>query len=85
MNKLRGYDSKVHTQDDIDNIIGMYLDSQIEKKKLMRQFSDRLNTIKNIQYYSKKGNEVTKKRFGMDKKQGNIILIHFEVWACEYC
>ena len=67
MNKLRGYDSKVYTQDDIDNIIGMYLDSQIEKKKLMRQFSDRLNTIKNIQYYSKKGNEVTKKRFGMDK------------------
>lgn len=64
---LRGYDSKVYTQADIDNIVDMYLDSQLEKKKLMRQFSDRLNTIKNIQYYSKQGSNVVKKRFGIEK------------------
>ena len=45
----------------------MYLDSQLEKKELMRQFSDRLNQIKNIQYYSRKGNNVYKKTFGIDK------------------
>jgi hypothetical protein len=67
MSDLRGYDSKVYTQADIDNIVDMYLDSQLEKKKLMRQFSDRLNTIKNIQYYSKQGSNVVKKRFGIEK------------------
>jgi len=67
INDLRGYDSKVYTQADIDNIVDMYLDSQLEKKKLMRQFSDRLNTIKNIQYYSKQGSNVVKKRFGIEK------------------
>ena len=67
MNNLRGYKSKVYTQDDIDNIVDMYLDSQLEKKELMRQFSDRLNQIKNIQYYSRKGNNVYKKTFGIDK------------------
>ena len=67
MSDLRGYDSKVYTQADIDNIVDMYLDSQLEKKKLMRQFSDRLNQIKNIQYYSRQGNNVVKKRFGIEK------------------
>ena len=67
MNNLRGYDSKVYTQADIDNIVDMYLDSQLEKKELMRQFSDRLNQIKNIQYYSRQGNNVVKKRFGIEK------------------
>ena len=66
-NDLRGYDSKVYTQSDIDKIVDMYLDSQIEKKKLMRQFSDRLNTIKNIEYYSKQGSNAVKKRFGIEK------------------
>ena len=67
MLNLKSYDSKVYTQADIDNIVDMYLDSQLEKKELMRQFSDRLNQIKNIQYYSRQGNNVVKKRFGIEK------------------
>ena len=66
-NYLRGYDSQVYTQTDIDNIVNKYIDSQIEKKKLMRRFSDKLNIIKNIKYYSKKGNEVTKKSYRYKK------------------
>ena len=38
-----------------------------QKKKLMRRFSDKLNTIKNIKYYKKEGNNVFKKTFGIDK------------------
>ena len=64
---LKRYDSKVYTQEDVDNIVEMYIDSQIEKKKLMRQFSDRLNLIKNIKYYKQEGNNVFKKRFGIEK------------------
>ncbi len=66
-NYLRGYDSKVYTQEDINNIVEKYIDSQIEKKRLMRRFSDKLNTIKNIKYYKKEGNNVFKKTFGIDK------------------
>ena len=66
-NYLRGYDSKVYTQEDINNIVKKYIDSQIEKKRLMRRFSDKLNTIKNIKYYKKEGNNVFKKTFGIDK------------------
>ena len=67
MSDLKRYDSKVYNQYDVNNIVEMYIYSQIEKKKLMRQFSDRLNLIKNIKYYKKEGNNVFKKTFGIEK------------------
>ena len=63
---LKRFPSKVYTQEDIDEVVNAYVDSQIEKKKLMRQFSDRLNLVKNIQYYKKVDDKIYKKKFGLE-------------------
>jgi hypothetical protein len=64
---LKRFPSKVYTQEDIDEVVKAYLDSQVERKELMRQFSDRLKLVKNIQYYKKEGDKIFKKRFGLEK------------------
>ena len=64
---LKRFPSKVYTEEDIDEVVKAYIDSQVEKKKLMRQFSDRLKLIKNIQYYKIDGDKVYKKKIGLPK------------------
>jgi predicted RNase H-like nuclease (RuvC/YqgF family) len=48
-------------------LLKAYTNSQFEKKELTKQFADRLNQIKEINYYRKKGNKVYKQKFGMNE------------------
>ena len=64
---LKRFPSKVYTQEDINEVVKAYIDSQVERKELMRKFSDRLKLVKNIQYYKKEGDKIFKKRFGLEK------------------
>ena len=63
---LKEFPTKVYTKEDELNILKAYADSQFEKRKLTKEFADRLNQIKEINYYKKVGDKVYKQKFGMN-------------------
>ena len=64
---LKNFPTKDYTNEDIMKILKAYTKSQFEKKELTKQFADRLNQIKEINYYRKKGDKVYKQKFGMNE------------------
>ena len=64
---LKNFPTKDYTNEDIMEILKAYTKSQFEKKELTKQFADRLNQIKEINYYRKKGDKVYKQKLGMNE------------------
>jgi len=63
---LKEFPTKVYTKEDELNLLKAYADSQFEKRRLTKEFADRLNQIKEINYYKKVGDKVYKQKFGMN-------------------